>query len=530
MSPLQYDTLLGAKTPPRLQQVHMTMAAGKQNTDTLQDNIEKIPEQIDAISKEISEWGVFDLFTDSIARREWTSHLIERSLNSTAGWVEFLFAVALMVGGYFLLDMARKRQLKKMGGIEQNSVKTNFFKHLFTRLAWPIFLALTSFLIIKGMQYFGLKTLWFGLVIVASAWMMMIRTVCAILYYTLPAKIFNHKTEVILSSTIWVIFLMWITGATDWIIDWAKSVKLSFAKDSLSLFDIFNGVVWVIIIMMIAMWLAKVIESRLMGFTRMDMSLRIALSNITKTLFIVLSFLIALPMVGIDLTVLSVFGGALGVGLGFGLQKVASNYVSGFIVLFDRSVRVGDRVNVNNFNGYVTKITTRYTVVKDANGAEALVPNENFIANMVINESYSGKALWRTIPIQVAYNTDLSKALAIMKAAAEKQERVRDDASATLAGFADSGINLNVGFWVKDPENGFSLLNSNIMMDIWQQFNEAGIEFPYPQREIRILNSEPTVETPPPKVNIPTSKEATISNEPSSAQGQPDAVSDGDNK
>ena len=99
MSPLQYDTLLGAKTPPRLQQVHMTMAAGKQNTDTLQDNIEKISEQIDAISKEISEWGVFDLFTDSIARREWTSHLIERSLNSTAGWVEFLFAVALMVGG-----------------------------------------------------------------------------------------------------------------------------------------------------------------------------------------------------------------------------------------------------------------------------------------------------------------------------------------------------------------------------------------------------------------------------------------------
>ena len=505
-------------------------AAGKQANDTLQDNIDKLPEQIDAISKEISEWGIFDLFTDSIARREWTSHLIERSLNSTAGWVEFLCALAMIAAGYFLLDNARKRHIQKMALAGQGVIKLNFFKHLLTRLALPTLLGLTSFLIIKGMEYFDLKTLWFGLVIVAAAWMAMIRIVCAILYYTLPAKIFNHKTEVILSSTIWIVFLMWISGATDWIINWAKSVKLSFAKDSLSLFDIFNGVVWVVIIMMLAMWLAKVIEGRLMGFTRMDMSLRIALSNITKTLFIVLSFLIALPMVGIDLTVLSVFGGALGVGLGFGLQKVASNYVSGFIVLFDRSVRVGDRVNVNNFNGYVTKITTRYTVVKDANGAEALVPNENFIANMVINESYSGKALWRTIPIQVAYNTDLSKALAIMKAAAEKQERVRDDASATLAGFADSGINLNVGFWVKDPENGFSLLNSNIMMDIWQQFNEAGIEFPYPQREIRILNNEPTVETPPPKVNIPTSKEATISNEPSSAQAQPDAVSDGDNK
>ncbi|UOO89806.1 mechanosensitive ion channel [Vitreoscilla massiliensis] len=501
------------------------MAAGKQE-DTLQHQIDKLPDQIGAISKEIREWGVFDLFTDSIARREWTSHLIERSLNSTAGWVEFLFALALMVGGYFLLDNARKRHIQKMEQAGQGIIKINFFKHLLTRLAWPLMLALTSFLIIKGMQYFGLKTLWFGLLIVASAWMVMIRAVCAVLYYTLPAKIFNHKTEIILSSTIWVVFLMWITGATDWIIDWAKSVKLSFAKDSLSLFDIFNGVVWVIIIMMVAMWLAKVIEGRLMGFTRMDMSLRIALSNITKTLFIVLSFLIALPMVGIDLTVLSVFGGALGVGLGFGLQKVASNYVSGFIVLFDRSVRVGDRVNVNNFNGYVTKITTRYTVVKDANGAEALVPNENFIANMVINESYSGKALWRTIPIQVAYKTDLTQALAIMKAATEKQERVHGEASATLAGFADSGINLNVGFWVKDPENGFSLLNSNIMLDIWQQFNEAGIEFPYPQREIRILNSEQPAATPP-KVHIPTSKEAATSNEPSTAQSQPEANTDG---
>lgn len=491
---------------------------GKQTAEAIHENIEKIPEHLGEISKQISEWGVFDLFSSSIARREWTSRLIERSLTSTEGWIELLFAVALMVGGYLLLERSKQKRIQQLQERGVEVVKSNFFMHVLSRMAWPIFLALTSFAIIKAMQYFNFKPLWFGLVLVASAWMMMIRLVCAILYYILPSKIFNHKYEVILSSTIWAVFLFWITGMTEVAINWAKSVKLSIGKDDLNLFDLFNGIVWVIIIMVLAMWLAKLIESRLMGFNRMDMSMRIALSNITKTLFIVLSFLIALPMVGIDLTILSVFGGALGVGLGFGLQKVASNYVSGFIVLFDRSIRVGDRINVNNFTGYVTKITTRYTVVKNANGAEALVPNENFIANMVINESYSGKALWHSIPIQVAYHSDLPKALDIMKHAAEKQERVRDSASATLVGFADSGINLNVGFWVKDPENGFAVLTSNILLDIWQQCQDAQIEFPFPQREIRILNPEDNdTSAAIKKVTIPTSKEASTSDEPTGA-------------
>ena len=336
--------------------------------------------------------------------------------------------------------------------------------------------------------------------------------------------------EKIFALLVWLGVALYLTGLWADVFAFLDSTTVPLGKNKVALSTIGQAAVSVAVLLMLALWAGAALEERLMGVSGLHTSLRVVMARMSRAVLIVVAVLLSLSLVGIDLTVLSVFGGALGVGLGLGMQKIASNYVSGFIVLFDRSVRVGDRVNVNNFNGYVTKITTRYTVVKDANGAEALVPNENFIANMVINESYSGKALWRTIPIQVAYNTDLSKALAIMKAAAEKQERVRDEASATLAGFADSGINLNVGFWVKDPENGFSLLNSNIMMDIWQQFNEAGIEFPYPQREIRIINNELAAETPPPKVHIPTSKEATISNEPSSAQPQPDGASGGDNK
>jgi small-conductance mechanosensitive channel len=193
--------------------------------------------------------------------------------------------------------------------------------------------------------------------------------------------------------------------------------------------------------------------------------------------------------VGIDLTVLSVFGGALGVGLGFGLQKIASNYVSGFIILLDRSIRIGDRLMVDNRVGYVSKITSRFVVLKSADGSEALVPNDTLIANTVINQSYTDKSLWISLPIQVAYGTDLHQALALLCQAASHPRVKTDPApSAFVVAFADSGINLEVGLWVSDPENGMLSLRSDINLRIWQLFSQHGIQIPYPQREVHVLN------------------------------------------
>ena len=242
--------------------------------------------------------------------------------------------------------------------------------------------------------------------------------------------------------------------------------------------------------MVLAMWVAKIAQTKLMANNHLDINLRIMLSNIIKTVLIVLSVLIALPLVGINLTVLSVFGGALGVGIGFALQKIASNYISGFIILGDRSIRPGDRLTVNNFTGYVTKITSRFVVLRSAAGAEALVPNETFITSMVVNESYTGKALSQSLDVQVSYSSDIVRALEIMQSCAAEQKRVEDSPApnAFLIGFADNGINLRVTFWVGDPENGFLGLFSAILLDIWKRFNEENIEFPFPQREVRILN------------------------------------------
>jgi small-conductance mechanosensitive channel len=195
-------------------------------------------------------------------------------------------------------------------------------------------------------------------------------------------------------------------------------------------------------------------------------------------------------MVGIDLTTLSVFGGALGVGLGLGMQRIASNYVSGFILLLDNSIRIGNVISVGNDRGEVTRITTRYTVLKNLGGVEALVPNELLVGLVVQNESYSDPKVRIALPVQVGYDSDLERAMAIMVAAAKAQPRILVDPAPAvlLKEFADSGINLELGCWVADPEIGVGQLRSDINLAIWRDFKQAGIAIPFPQREVRILN------------------------------------------
>ena len=212
-------------------------------------------------------------------------------------------------------------------------------------------------------------------------------------------------------------------------------------------------------------------------------------SRLATALLVLLAVLIVLPLVGIDLTVLSVFGGAIGVGLGFGLQKIASNYVSGFIILLDRSIRIGDLITVDNFYGEVKNITTRYVVVRALDGREAIIPNELLIATTVLNHSYSNRQIRLALNLQVAYRSDLQRATQLMEEVARKHQRVLADPppKAFLLRFADSGVDLELGVWIGDPENGVLSIRSELLLEIWRAFQEAGIEIPYPQREVRIL-------------------------------------------
>ena len=324
-------------------------------------------------------------------------------------------------------------------------------------------------------------------------WMSLIRVVSAVLRQALPRGRFERGSEHLMASVLWLFYAAWAVGIDAVVLEWMTSISFTIGKTRLDLLMIVNAILWVTVIVIGALWVSRVIESRLMRVKDLDLSLRIVFSKIARTVLLVAAVLIALPVVGIDLTVLSVFGGALGVGLGFGLQKIASNYVSGFIILLDRSIRIGDRLEVEGRLGVVTKITSRFVVLKSADGSEALVPNEALISSTVINTSYSDKAVWTSLPVGVAYGTDLELALRLLKEAADHPRVLKDPGpNAFVVEFADSSVNLTLGVWVSDPENGFLGLKSDINMAIWRKFQQHGIQIPFPQREVRLLgDSQP---------------------------------------
>lgn len=289
---------------------------------------------------------------------------------------------------------------------------------------------------------------------------------------------------------IWVGLALYLSGAATELITLLDGFAFHVGKQRISVLNILQAIASVAITVLIALWAGKLIEARLMAARALDLNLRVVLSKLAKTLLVLLAVLIALPAVGIDVTVLSVFSGAIGVGIGFGLQKIAANYLAGFALLLDRSVSLGALVTIDNYYGEVTRLTSRYLVVKGLDGTEAIIPNEHVITSMVINHSYTDRRVRLDVPIQVSYQSDVEAALQIMERVARAHPRVLAEPGplAMLKAFADSGIDLELYVWIKDPESGKGNLRSDINRALLKEFTANAITIPYPQREIRILN------------------------------------------
>ncbi len=292
-----------------------------------------------------------------------------------------------------------------------------------------------------------------------------------------------------IATAVWGLFALYLLGVLPQVVEKLESIALPIGKARVSVWDLGWGIVGVAFTILAALWIGGLIEARLMRAAGLHANVRVALARIIKTLLVFLAVVIALPVVGLDLTLLSVFGGALGVGLGFGLQKVASNYVSGFIVLLDRSIRLGDLITADNFYGVVKEMTTRYTVVKALDGREAIIPNETLITTTVLNHSYTDKRVRVPLQVQVGYGTEVEPVLRLCEGVARAHPRVLHDPapSAALAGFGDNGLNLELGFWIRDPEEGTLNVRSDIALVLLGAFRERGIEIPFPQRTVRIL-------------------------------------------
>lgn len=415
--------------------------------------------------------------------------------NGYQGWCSLLLCI-LLIGGSFILT----KSLRKNPWVEVHTKNydqdQHFWIHSAWRLAWPTSLLILIIITHQIWVLFYSQSVWFAFMGVTTFWLILIRFIMAILRFALP-KLFEKSAEYFLSFLLWLSFVFWLSGLDEAILETLNLITFNIGKTRISLLGILTAILWVSITLVIALWIGRLLEIRIMSLKRIDLNVRIVINKVMRIGLVVLALLITLPLVGIDLTVLSILGGAVGVGVGFGLQKIASSYISGFIILLDRSIRMGDRLIVNDkTTGYVTKITSRYVVLKNFDGSEALVPNESLITNTVINQSYSDKRMWQQINLQVAYDTDLTKALAILQAAATHPRiETSPGPSATVVNFGDSGIDLSIGFWVSDPENGFLILRSSVLLSIWSQFKQHKIEFPFPQREIRILNN-PVLDIP----------------------------------
>ncbi|HOL64857.1 MAG TPA: mechanosensitive ion channel [Accumulibacter sp.] len=322
--------------------------------------------------------------------------------------------------------------------------------------------------------------------------MALVRVVIYFLRYAFSPSGWLVSSERFVSTLIWLGLALHLSGLAEPLIELLEQVTLHIGKQKLDLWTLLNGLVTVIATVIIALWLSGLIEKRLLHSETIDANLRVVLGRLVKALLSVVALLVSLSLVGIDITALSVFSGALAVGLGLGLQKIASNYVSGFILLLDRSIRIGNVIAVDPAtSGVVSQITVRYTVVRTLAGVEVIIPNEYLVSNIIRNESFSDSRVRVLVSLQVAYGSDLELAMRLMESAAAEQPRVLTDPApqVLLTAFADSGINLDLNFWIGDPQTGTGGVRSAINLAIWRAFQAHSIEIPFPQREVRLLGA-----------------------------------------
>jgi len=295
-----------------------------------------------------------------------------------------------------------------------------------------------------------------------------------------------------IAGLIWILMALHLSGLLPEILSALEEVKFNIGKNPVNLLLALQGILTILVTIFIALWFSRVIENKLMRVQNINMNLRVVLSKLLRVFLLFLAILIALSAVGLDITMLSVFGGALGVGLGFGLQRIASNYVSGFIILLDKSMQIGDIVTIDNHYGVVSDLRTRYLVLRKLDGTEVIIPNETLITTPVINHSFTDHRGKISMPVQVGYDSPLELAMQLMVDIAVRNPRVLVEPapSVQIKGFAESGIDLLLAFWIPDPEEGSGALQSDIYLEIWKAFNKNAISIPYPQREVRILNDK----------------------------------------
>jgi small-conductance mechanosensitive channel len=330
-------------------------------------------------------------------------------------------------------------------------------------------------LVLSGWQHTSLLHLASRLLLAMAA----IRLIVYFLRYLFSPGGWLKTLESLIAWVIWIILALHLTGFLAVVIQGLEDIQFNIGKSQVNLWLVLQALLTVIVTIFIALWISRVIENKMMHTGTMNVNIRVVLTKLVRIVLIFIATLIALSAVGLDITLLSVFGGALGVGLGFGLQRIASNYVSGFIILLDKSMQIGDVISVDKHYGMVSDMRSRYMVLSKPDGTHVIIPNETLITTAVINHSLTEHKGRLQIELAIGADSALELALQLLEDLAKQHKRVlaTPTPAARIKGFSDNGVQLTLTAWVSDPENGVLSLQSELFMDIWKVFKKNKIMF-----------------------------------------------------
>jgi small-conductance mechanosensitive channel len=398
-------------------------------------------------------------------------------------WFEFA-ALAICV----LLAWAFTAVLHRALGMREERSSVMFGRSLIDGVMFPLLL-LTLGYIARSLLLVYVPLAVFKVAIPVLVSLVVIRVGVKVLQVAFASAPWVRVLERTISWVAWLAMVLWVSGLLPLVLQELDQITWTLGSSSMSLRTMIEGALTAGAVLIVALWVSSAIESRLLKSAVGDqLSLRKALSNATRALLMFVGLMLALSAVGIDLTALSVLGGAVGVGIGFGLQKLAANYVSGFVILAERSMRIGDNVRVDNFEGRITDITARYTLIRSPAGRESIVPNEILITSRVENLSLADPRVWLSTVVSVAYDSDVDLVRRLLVDAALAQARVLKEPAphAALSTFGADGLEFTLGYWIADPENGQLGLRSDINLAILRALREHGIEIPFPQRVLHM--------------------------------------------
>ena len=310
------------------------------------------------------------------------------------------------------------------------------------------------------------------------------------LRYIFVANPFLKTFEKTISLVVWIYALIHLFGFDVFISNRLESILFKVAGTEYNLLFVIKLIFAIIASIFIAMSLVAFVERRIMAIKAVNRNLRTMINKVVKLVIYIVAIIVALDAIGLDITFLSVFGGAFGIGLGFGMQKITSNYISGFTILLDKSLRIGDILTIGEHYGIVTSIKTRYTTLRKLDGVEVIIPNENLIVENIVNHTSSDRKVRVAIDVGISYASSIDLATDIMLTATKSQSRVLNDPEPVvyLESFGDSSINLKLVFYIKDAEEGTLRLKSDISKIFWDQFQKQGIQIPFPQRDLHIIS------------------------------------------